>query len=111
MNKKTIELKVSKDKRRILILNALNGFLRLTPKELRVVGYFLELNSEFPCGALERKQVCALMGIKNVQSLNNIIRSITQKKVFISYGNRYEYSSLVKNIDKLSKIEINIQDV
>ena len=111
MNKKIIELKTAKERKKNLILQALNGFLNLTPKELRVVEYFLQLNKEFPCGASERKKVCELMGIKNVQSLNNIIRSITKKKVFILNNGRYEYNSLIKNLDVLNKIEIYVEDI
>lgn len=111
MNKKVIDLKVKPEERIKLILKALNGFLNLTSKELEVVAHFLDLNPNYPCGTKERKEVCDRMDLKTVQNLNNIIRSISSKKVFINTGNGYMYNALIQNIDKLNKILINIENV
>jgi hypothetical protein len=111
MNTKSISTKVTEENRIPFTLKFLNGFLNLTPKELEVVSNFLSINKEFPCGPKDRKEVCKKMELKNVQTLNNLIRSITTKGVFIYTQNGYKYSSLVRNLDKLNKIEIHIGNV
>lgn len=111
MNTKSINVKVNEGNKIPFILKFLNGFLNLTPKELEVVTQFLLINEAFPCGPNDRKEVCKKMGMKNVQTLNNLIRSITSKRVFIYTQNGYKYSSLIQNISVLNKIEINVEDV
>lgn len=110
MNEKTITFKAG-DNRTYLLLQAMNGILRLTPKELDVTNEFLTLNPKFPCGTQDRKQVQENLKLKNVQTLNNIIKSITSKKVFIRTDNGYQYSQLLKNLGKVNKITIHVQDV
>lgn len=111
MNTKRIDVSLKEEDKIEFLLRFLNGFLGLTPKELTVTAHFIRLNKNYPCGSADRKEVCKRMNLKNVQTLNNLIRSITQKKVFIRTGNGYEYASIVQNLSDLNKIQINVKDV
>ena len=110
MSEKNISFKAGEN-RTFLLLKSLNGILGLTPKELSVVNAFLSLNREFPCSTEDRKRVQENLRLKNVQTLNNIIKSITNKRVFVRTGNGYKYCDLLTNLHKVNKITINVQDV
>ena len=92
-------------------LKALNGLMGLTKKELEVVWHFITLNPTYPCGSTERKVIYQKMKLKNVQALNNIIRSVTKKKVFIWTGNGYQYAKFLLELQNVTRINISFNEI
>jgi hypothetical protein len=108
---KLVKIKVNQENRILTSLKILNGVMNLTPKELLVVYEFFSINPQNPCLTKDRKIVFENMELKNVQTLNNMIKSITGKGVFIRTDRGYEYCSMIKNIEKVNKIVFDVQTV
>ncbi len=106
--KRNLTIQTTSETKVLDTLKVLNGILGLTDNELKVVGHFIALNPEFPCAAKDRKVIFQKMGLKNVQALNNVIRAIVQKKVFIQTGNGYAYCPVIRDIQKLTEIKISL---
>jgi biotin operon repressor len=73
----------------------INGVLKLTGTELRVLGAFIDIAPEKPCSSQSRKQVVQLLGFKSVAVLNNFIKSLKDKGVLIFQDGQYRFNPVV----------------
>jgi hypothetical protein len=76
-------------------LSMINGLLKLTDTELKVLEAFLTIAPEKPCSPDSRKQVTGLLGFKSVAVLNNFIKSLKDKGVLIIDEREYRFNPLV----------------
>lgn len=61
-----LSVKLQKDNKYAAYLKLINGILALTPRELRVLAAFMELDATYPCSSADRRAVKADLGILNV---------------------------------------------
>jgi hypothetical protein len=68
-----------------------NGIFNLTNKEAEILSQFIDvneiLNSENICAVENKKQVAALAGVKDYNTLNNYIKKFKDKKVMFKQPN------------------------
>lgn len=64
-----------------------NGIFNLTNKEIEILSHFIDVNhikeEENVCSASNKKDVAALVGIKDYNTLNNYIKRFKDKQVMI----------------------------
>lgn len=78
-------------------LELLNGILKLTPRELDTLLYFIQYDPETACSMKARKFVASAMNFKNVSVLNNYVKSLKDKQViFKDKSGVYRYNNIVK---------------
>jgi len=82
-------------------LTMINGVLKLTGTELKVLAAFIDIAPEKPCSAQSRKQVVELLGFKSVAVLNNFIKSLKDKGVLILQDGQYRFNPVVLPLQEL----------
>lgn len=91
METRKLVVKYNKDNYFDIQLLILNALFNLTEKEREVVANFMRLNKDSPVKTKDRKKVTEIMGFKNVDVLNNYIKRIVDKGVFIKTRLGYKY--------------------
>ena len=68
-----------------------NGIFNLTSKEIEILAQFITVNEvkkeSIICSVSNKKDVAALVGIKDYNTLNNYIKRFKDKKVLIKQDN------------------------
>jgi len=84
----------------------LNGLLKLTITEIKVLAAFLEYDSNICASKKSRKIIAETLKMKNVAVLNNYIKSLKDKGcIYIDQVGLYRYNSIVSPPDNVSSIE------
>lgn len=84
-------------------LKLINGILDLTPKELKVLAAFMDLNPNSPCSSEDRRKVKEEFGIVNV---NVYVKMFKDKGLIRRDGNAYRVSPLITPPEKGVNIDI-----
>ena len=80
---KTLQIQVTKETYIISFLEVLNGLLKLTETELKILAVFLEVSTTSPCTHEFKLEVLKRCDIKNIAVLNNYIKKFKDKGVLI----------------------------
>lgn len=103
------KVKLSKDNYTSDYLRLLNGILKLTNTELKVLSEFIDYDNKICASALSRKIVAQRLKMKNVAVLNNYIKSLKDKGcIYKDATGFYRYNNLVSPKEKISSIEFVI---
>lgn len=87
-------------------LRLLNGLLKLTGTELKVLAAFLEYDSTICATQRARKIVAEKLMMKNVAVLNNYVKALKDKGCIYKDGSGlYRYNDIVSPKEKVSSIE------
>lgn len=105
---------ISREKLEYTYYSVLNGLLKLTQLELKVLAEFSKLNSNNTFSKDNRKLVASKLEI-SIFNLNNYIRTLKDKGIFILRNEVLEINPyvLIRNKDNNSftiKININITE-
>jgi len=90
-----------------------NGLFNLTPKELRILAAFVDVNREQPkvvknaCSAEIKKIVAERVGIKDYNTLNNYVKRFKDKGVILKKTGNYSLNKLLD--PETSSVEILIK--
>lgn len=80
---KALIIHVNEDEYIKSFLQALNGLLKLTDKELEVLAVFLTVNPKDPNGPAFKTEVIQKCGMKNIAVLNNYVKRFKDKSILI----------------------------
>lgn len=109
MAKLKAQVTLSKNGRTLEYLQLLNGLLRLTGTELKVLAEFIDYDSYVCAQPLARKIVTQRLKMKNVAVLNNYIKSLKDKGcIYKDATGLYKYNNLVSPKEEVTSIEFEI---
>lgn len=87
-------------------LKLINGLLKLTATELKVLAAFLEYDSQICATRRARKIVAEKLMMKNVAVLNNYVKALKDKGcIYKDASGMYRYNEIVSPKDDISSIE------
>jgi len=90
----------------------LNGLLKLTPTEIKVLTEFLEHDNVICASKKSRKIVAESLKMKNVAVLNNYIKVLKDKGcIYKDSIGVYRYNPIVAPPKELSSIEFVLSDL
>lgn len=92
---KTLQIQVTKETYISSFLEVLNGLLKLSDTELKVLTVFLDVNSKEPCSHEFKLEVIKRCEMKNVAVLNNYIKKFKDKGVLIVDKGLYFYNPVL----------------
>jgi hypothetical protein len=100
-----LTVKLERDNKYAAYLKLINGILALTPRELRVLAAFMELNQNYPCSSADRRTVKAALGILNVNVYVKLFkdRGLIKKE---PSSDRYVPSPIILPPEKGVRIDI-----
>lgn len=111
MAKLKAQVGLSKDNYTFEYLQLLNGLLKLTGTELKVLAEFIEYDSRVCAQPLARKVVAQRLKMKNVAVLNNYIKALKDKGcIYKDAIGLYRYNNLVSPKENITSIEFEIVD-
>lgn len=106
MKKLKISLKVGREDRFDAYLELMNGILKLTPTQLKVLAMLIRKNPK-SCTPKARQEVTQTMGFKNVAVTNNFIKVLRDKGIITKNEETglYEYNSSIIPPEEITSVE------
>jgi hypothetical protein len=87
----------------------INGLLKLTVTELKVLAAFIHYNSEECASRHGRKVVAEMLKMKNVAVLNNYIKALKDKRcIYKNSLGIYKYNEIVSPKENITSIEFTL---
>lgn len=93
-------------------LQAVNGMLQATDRELDVLEAFIKYDSVYAATSGARRYVAEELDMKSVAVLNNFVKALKDKEIIVPHGeitNRYLYHPLLRDISSEDHIVIRFE--
>lgn len=106
MRRLKLELNIAPESRFDAYLELINGILKLTPTQLKVLATLVKENP-VACTPAVRKEVTRKMGFKNVAVTNNFIKVFKDKGIILKNETKgiYEYAVTVTPPPEFEAVE------
>lgn len=92
-------------------LKFINGFMSLTPRELKCLEVMLTDYADDPAGTETRKLVAHQLKLSNPESINNLVRKLKIQGALLLQGKNYVISPILLTLLQDDTVEITFSQI
>jgi len=92
-------------------LKFINGFMGLTPRELKCLEIMMTDYPEDPASTESRKLIAYQLNLKNPASINTMVARLKNQGALIVQGRNYELSPILLTLLQDDQVEISFSQI